>query len=160
MNKKICFEDIEHIIRETLDLGKAFKISPNGSSMMPLIRQGKDSVFIKKPGGSLKKYDIAFYKRNNGQFVLHRIIKVKKSGYVMCGDNQWLPEHGIKDSNILGVVTGIEREGKYISCQDPEYKKYVLKRVNTRVIRNLKQLSVYNVQKIYIKLFRKTRDKN
>ena len=79
MMEKIHFEDIEHIIRETLDMGKTFKISPNGGSMLPLIVQGRDSVYIKKPEGRLKKYDIAFFKRDSGECILHRVIKVKKN---------------------------------------------------------------------------------
>ena len=68
---QVHFKDIEHIILETLDMGKAFKIHPNGISMEPLIHQGRDAVFIKKPEGRLKKYDIAFFKRENGEYVLH-----------------------------------------------------------------------------------------
>ena len=152
MSTKIHFEDIEDIIRETLDSGKSFKISPNGGSMLPLIRQGIDNVYIKKPTEPLKKYDIIFFKRKNGSFILHRIIKVKKDGYVLCGDNQWLAEHGIKMNDVIGIVTEIERGGIRFSCDNPEYMNYVKKRVNTRVIRNIKPIFIYNLKRVYHKI--------
>lgn len=152
MSTKIHFEDIEDIIRETLDSGKSFKISPNGGSMLPLIRQGIDNVYIKKPTEPLKKYDIIFFKRKNGSFILHRIIKVKKNGYVLCGDNQWLAEHGIKMNDVIGIVTEIERGGIRFSCDNPEYMSYVKKRVNTRVIRNIKPIFIYNLKRVYHKI--------
>ena len=153
--EKIHFQDIEHIIRETLDMGKTFKISPNGGSMLPLILQGRDSVYMKKPEGRLKKYDIAFYKRDNGKFVLHRVVKVKKDSYLFCGDNQWDVEKGIKDRNIIGVVSKLECDGKTILPDDTEYMKYVKKRVGTRVIRNWKKILLRFAVRVYRKIFKK-----
>ena len=61
-----------------------------GDSMLPLIRQGRDLVLIsRKPEGRLKKYDVPLYKRDSGQYVLHRILKVRKDDYIICGDNRW-----------------------------------------------------------------------
>ena len=149
---KIRFEDIEDIIKETLDSGKSFKISPNGGSMLPLIRQGVDSVYIKKPTEPLKKYDIVFFKRKNGAFVLHRIVKIERDGYALCGDNQWLAEHGIKRCDVIGIVCEIERGDVRFSCDDPKYMRYVKRRVNTRVIRNIKPIFIYNLKRIYHKI--------
>ena len=75
---------LEPIIQEKLNSGATVTIQPKGISMLPLIRQGQDEVVLKKPSGRLNKYDIAFYKRKSGQFVLHRIIKKRKNDYVIC----------------------------------------------------------------------------
>ncbi len=152
MKNRIHFSDIEPLIQETLDMGKAFKISPNGTSMLPLIVEGRDCVYIKKPQERLKKYDIAFYKRPTGQYVLHRVVKVKKSEYVMCGDNQWFLEHGISDNNIIGVVSKLECSGKVITPQTPKYRCYCFWWVNTRVIRHMKSILRYRASKLYHKL--------
>ena len=92
---------------------------------MPLIRQGKDLLIIEKVNGRLKKYDVPLYKRDSGQYVLHRILKVRKNDYVICGDNRWGREYGIQDRHIIGVLTGIIRDGKEISVNDKKYKIYV-----------------------------------
>ena len=52
-----------------------------GDSMLPLIRQGRDLLIIEKPHGRLKKYDIPLYRRDSGQYVLHRILKVRRNDY-------------------------------------------------------------------------------
>lgn len=96
-----------------------------GDSMMPLIRQGKDLLIIEKVNGRLKKYDVPLYKRDSGQYILHRILKVRKNDYVICGDNRWGREYGIQDRHIIGVLTGIIRDGKEISVNDKKYKIYV-----------------------------------
>lgn len=96
-----------------------------GDSMMPLIRQGKDLLIIEKVNGRLKKYDVPLYKRDSGQYVLHRILKVRKNDYVICGDNRWGREYGIQDKHIIGVLTGIIRDGREVSVNDKKYKIYV-----------------------------------
>ena len=96
-----------------------------GDSMMPLIKQGRDVLIIEKTYGRLKKYDIPLYQRDSGQYVLHRILKVREKDYVICGDNRWQKETGITDRHIIGVLTGIIRNGKEISVQDGKYQIYV-----------------------------------
>lgn len=96
-----------------------------GDSMMPLIKQGRDVLIIQKTDGRLKKYDVPLYQRNSGQYVLHRIMKVRADDYVICGDNRYHKEIGITDSHIIGVLTGIIRNGREISVTDLRYRIYV-----------------------------------
>ena len=96
-----------------------------GDSMMPLIRQNRDLLIIEKVSGRLKKYDVPLYKRDSGQYVLHRIIKVYKDDYVICGDNRWQKEYGITDHHIIGVLTDVIRNGKTISVNNKNYRLYV-----------------------------------
>ena len=97
-----------------------------GDSMMPLLRQRRDIIHISKAEGRLKKYDVPLYKRDNGQYVLHRILKVREKDYVICGDNRIGMEEGITDKHIIGVMTGVSRDGKFLSVNDTKYKLYVL----------------------------------
>ena len=96
-----------------------------GDSMMPLIKQDRDLVIIEPVHGRLKKYDVPLYKRDSGQYVLHRIMKVRENDYVMCGDNRWEKEYGITDRHIIGVLTGVVHNGKTIPVTDKKYKLYV-----------------------------------
>ena len=96
-----------------------------GDSMMPLIRQDKDLLIIEPVHGRLKKYDVPLYKRDSGQYVLHRILKVRQEDYVICGDNRWQKEYGITDKHIIGVLTGVVRNGKTIPVTDKKYLLYV-----------------------------------
>lgn len=96
-----------------------------GDSMMPLIKQGRDVLIIEKKNGRLKKYDVPLYQRDSGQYVLHRILKVRQNDYVICGDNRSHSETGITDRHIIGVLTGIIRNGREISVTDLRYRIYV-----------------------------------
>jgi hypothetical protein len=135
---------LEPIITEKLNAGATVTIQPRGTSMLPLIRQGQDEVILKKPTGRLKKYDIPFYKRESGQFVLHRIVKVRKNDYVLCGDNQTDYEYNITDDMILAVVDAIIRNGKTIPVTDKDYlaycKKHLLNTKKRRLIGKLKKV--------------------
>lgn len=98
-----------------------------GTSMRPLIRQGKDVMIISSLdhlGRDLRKMDVPLYKRENGQYVLHRIIKVNKDGYVIRGDNTYSNEYGVTDHQIIGVLSGVIRNGKEISVNSIGYKVY------------------------------------
>ena len=97
-----------------------------GNSMLPLLREGRDLFIIsRKPTGRLKKYDVPLYKRDSGQYVLHRILKVRRNDYILCGDNRWRREKGITDRHVIGVLTAIIRDGKTISVTDRRYRLYV-----------------------------------
>ncbi|MDD5947661.1 MAG: S24/S26 family peptidase [Oscillospiraceae bacterium] len=96
-----------------------------GDSMMPLIKQGRDVLVISKPNGRLKRYDVPLYKRDSGQYVLHRILEVRENDYVICGDNRWKKEYGITDRHIIGVLTGMIRDGREIPVTDRKYRLYV-----------------------------------
>lgn len=96
-----------------------------GDSMMPFIKQGRDVFVISRAEGRLKRYDVPLYKRDSGQYVLHRILKVRENDYVICGDNRYSREYGITDRHIIGVLTGIIRDGREIPVTDRKYRIYV-----------------------------------
>ncbi|SEH88074.1 hypothetical protein SAMN02910265_03176 [Ruminococcus flavefaciens] len=110
---------------EQLAKNGKFIYTNKGDSMMPLIKQGSDLLIIEPVHGRLKKYDVPLYKRDSGQYVLHRILKVRKNDYVICGDNRWIKEYGICDRHIIGVLTAVVRNGKEVSVHDRKYKLYV-----------------------------------
>lgn len=96
-----------------------------GDSIMPLLRENRDLLHIRKQEGRCRKYDVPLYKRDSGQYVLHRILKVTEHGYVICGDNRYRREYDITDRHIIGVLEGVTRDGKYIPVTDKGYLLYV-----------------------------------
>ena len=126
-NTEYCLSDAIEIIEEVLDSGGEFLLSPKGTSMLPLIVQGEDQVVLKKYGEKApQKYDIAFYRRSNGAFVLHRILKIQKDGsYIMCGDNQTILEHGISSQQLIAYVSLIRKKQRSVSPTSFRYRCYV-----------------------------------
>ena len=96
-----------------------------GVSMMPLLRQRRDVIVIRKKGPErCKKYDAVLYKRG-GRYILHRVVEVRLNDYVIIGDNCWQKEYGVTDDMILGIMTQVRRGGKTVSVDDPGYLRYV-----------------------------------
>ena len=84
-----------------------------GRSMRPFLRSGEDLMRIEARGEArLKAGDVGLYRRRSGRYVLHRIVKVRKEDYVLCGDNCWQLEPGIRDHQILGKLTAVIRQGR------------------------------------------------
>ena len=101
-----------------------------GVSMLPLIRENRDILIIKKARPeSLKKRDIVLFKRKNvkgrGKYVLHRVIKFLPGGkYFIAGDNCTSGEI-VEEKQIIGVLASIQRGEKIIYLKDFRYKIYV-----------------------------------
>lgn len=105
--REYAVEDMLNAMRAVMDSGGEFRLMPRGTSMLPYLKEGRDSVALVKLTGRARKHDILLYRRKNGKYVLHRVIKIGKSGYIMCGDNQTTPEPGITDEQIIGVVAAV-----------------------------------------------------
>lgn len=121
--KKISLEELYPIIKEKLEQGGTVEIPITGTSMLPLLVKGRDSVVI-APAEKIHINDIIFYRRDNGHFVLHRVVGKNDKGYILCGDNQWVKEYGITDKNIIGVVVELKVNGKIFCTDDEKYVKY------------------------------------
>lgn len=98
-----------------------------GVSMEPLLRQGRDLFTVrKKTDDRCEKFDVILYRRSPDQFVLHRVIEVGGQDYVTLGDNCLAPEYGIREEDVLGIMTSFIRKGKTYSTDDIRYRLYVL----------------------------------
>ena len=76
------------VLRELVKEGKEVSMLIAGSSMAPFLVHQRDYIYFKKPERNLRKGDMVFFERNNGQYVMHRIWKVKPDGYYIVGDAQ------------------------------------------------------------------------
>ncbi len=115
------------VMQEVIAAGGTAEITVTGNSMYPMLKHRVSKVKL-AAAGSLKRGDLPLYRRRNGAFVLHRVIRVSDDGtvYTMCGDNQYILEHGIAKDQILAVMTEFSRDGKkWTSSNNPAYKIYV-----------------------------------
>lgn len=114
-HKKVSFEDLYPLILDTVDAGNEFSFIAFGQSMLPTIRNGLDLVTLGPVKDNLCKNDIIFYRRNSGQFVLHRIVRVGEDSFDLCGDNQYCIEKGIHREQIIAKLVRLERNGETLS---------------------------------------------
>ena len=98
---------------EQLRLHGSYVSVPKGVSMRPLIRGDRDAVEIRAEDRPARPGDLVLYTRENGQGVIHRVIKVRPDGCrVLCGDNCWQPEY-VRPEQIAGFAVRICRDGKW-----------------------------------------------
>lgn len=111
-------------IAEVLSKGEIVITGFSGTSMLPLLRSGKDKVVIEKVTEKPKCNDVPLY-MSGGKYVLHRIVKIKPQGYIIRGDHLYRNEYNVTDKDIIGILTGFYRNGKFFSCKSFKYKLYV-----------------------------------
>ncbi len=110
--------------REFLAREEKLVYTGRGSSMKPLIRPAKDLIVVERLRRPPKKYDVLLFQRDCGDYVLHRLLQIRKDGYVLCGDNQWFRECGIREDQVLGVLTAVIRGGREIRMDSPGARLY------------------------------------
>lgn len=126
IDRVVCLEKMEQLvplIRETVAMGKSIRISPMGTSMLPMLRQGIDSVVLSAPPQQLRKFDLPLYRRDSGQYILHRVVSAE-NGYTCVGDNQFRYEQGIRHDQVIAIVTGFYKKEKYYSVSCLSYRAY------------------------------------
>ena len=97
-----------------LDEVEAVPLVISGSSMTPFLVGGRDTVYLSKPSGPLKKGDMVLYQRQNGSYILHRVWKVEEDSFTMVGDAQFFLEPGIKQEQVRAIVKAVRRKGKLL----------------------------------------------
>ena len=124
LNDEQCrLENLMPLILDSLDRGNTVRFSPRGVSMLPMLRQGIDSVELGPLPERLKKYDLPVYRYPSGKYVMHRVVKVEEDHYVCLGDNTYTLEH-IQHEQLIGVVTAFKRGEKRIEVENTAYKLY------------------------------------
>lgn len=113
-----------HTYEEELSRTGAIAFPVKGISMRPLIKAGRDAVFVTAKQDRLSRFDVGLFKRDNGDYVLHRVLVAQAGGYLFCGDSQTFTEQ-IREEQVLGTMSGLVRKGKPIDLSGAAYRAYV-----------------------------------
>lgn len=116
-------EDLVPLFLERLEAGQQVRFSPMGTSMLPMLREERDSVVLSPVPQRLRKYDLPLYQRDSGAYILHRVTAVGET-YTCIGDNQFVYEHGVRPDQVIAVVTGFRRKGRDHTVTEPGYRFY------------------------------------
>lgn len=101
-------------LRELVENGQQVSLKISGNSMMPFLIHGRDTILFGPVEKELKKGDMVFYQRTDGQYVMHRICRVAPEGYYIIGDAQCDIEGPVDRSRIFAIVSAACRKGKWI----------------------------------------------
>ena len=106
------------ILKELTEEGREVSMLIAGSSMSPFLIHERDMIYFKKPDRELKKGDMVFLQRRSGQFIMHRIWKVRPEGYYIVGDAQTQIEGPVERDQIFARITKVRRKGKWLEPGD------------------------------------------
>lgn len=116
---------MNNIERSIKELGYAV-VPIKGTSMMPLLKEGRDRVELKPYCHErLKKGDVVLYKKNDGTLVLHRIIKTENGEFfTVLGDHQFKNAERVNNNQIIAVACGFFIKGHYVNEKTRWYRLY------------------------------------
>ncbi len=113
-------------ITEALKEGSNVRLTVSGNSMFPLFANRRDTVELKyvENESQIKKYDIVFYRRANGQYVLHRVLEKHNSHLIIAGDGEIEKEYAVEAKSVIAKVIAFTRKGKHASIDSTPYRIY------------------------------------
>lgn len=114
-------------IEEELATRGVFYATTVGDSMAPLFHTHEKVVRYKPVTCRLSRWDVPLVKREDGHYVLHRIVKVLPGGYITRGDNRRKCDPFVPEEQVVAVMDGYYEGETFVSVTDPDYLAYVAK---------------------------------
>ena len=141
-------------IEEVMELQGSYIGPTVGVSMLPMLKNRRDTIVVKPKTERLKPLDVALYRRGDA-YVLHRVLRPVEGGYIIRGDNCYSDEN-VPEEAVFGVLTEFFRKDKHYFCTDKKYLRYAQRRVKTYKFRRFFvriKWKVKNLVKRVLRLF-------
>jgi len=111
----LSMEALVELIKAVTEKGKSFRVQALGFSMYPFIKDSDYITISPLTSGYPRMGDVvAFIQLGTRKLIVHRIIESKGDYYLIKGDNKPAPDGLIPKANILGYVTGVDKDGKFV----------------------------------------------
>ena len=148
--------ELARLAAEFVSEGKEVVIWAKGSSMKPLLRDGKDKIIL-SAFSEINIGDVVLYKRETGMYVIHRIVGMTPDGYELLGDYQTFTEKGIKKEQIIAKAVGYIRNGKELPIDSKAVLIYEKIWCNTLTFRKLYFFFYYRLASLKREIFKNAR---
>ncbi len=116
-NAAYSINDLMPLIEECISNGTNVKMQVSGISMTPILHNLQDTVTLAE-AHNVKKYDIVLHRRENGEYILHRIIKKKGDVLTIAGDFETEKEYPVYTRQVIAKVVAFCRNGKDYKPED------------------------------------------
>ncbi len=116
-NARYSINELMPLIKEYISAGTDVRLHVSGISMTPILHDKRDTVVLSKPD-KIKKYDIVLHQRENGQYIMHRIIKKRGDVLTIAGDFEIEKEYPVYTDAVIAKVTSFVRNGKSYTPND------------------------------------------
>lgn len=116
--KKIPNEVFFDYVVSQLREGHTVSIPLTGTSMSPLLREGRDNLVLAPlpPDAPLRRYDVVLF-RYRGGYLLHRIVRIEGDTVTTRGDALASLEQ-VPRTDIVAILIAVQntQTGKVINC--------------------------------------------
>lgn len=103
-----------NVICEIIRCGEEVSIPVKGISMQPFLKEGRDAVILASADQKLQIGDIILYRRQNGQYVLHRIVRKNGGMFYLRGDaHSGIPEP-VRREQICALAVWFHVRGQWL----------------------------------------------
>lgn len=93
-------------ISSLLAEGREVSFTPKGTSMLPFIRGGRDSVTLKKLA-EVKVGDIVLVRLPDSRYVLHRVWSLDGDSLELMGDGNLVGKEKCRLADVMGTTVSI-----------------------------------------------------
>lgn len=115
--KLINVDSMLPTILEIMGEGRRVRITVTGMSMYPFLRGNIDSVELSSINfAELLRGDIVLIKRDNGAYILHRVVHKGKERFFLAGDAQQWIEGPLRPDQLVAKVVTVWRKDSSIPC--------------------------------------------
>ena len=131
----LSIHDLMPLIEERLQSGTEVALTVRGTSMDPYLVDKRDTVYLTAPGDRVfQKGDIVFFRRDDGSYAMHRILRVNPNGsFDIVGDNQCVCDTGITRERIIAYVPKVTRKGKEMSTESGFWRFAMIQYMHVRM---------------------------
>jgi signal peptidase I len=137
------------LLESALQEGAEARFRVDGRSMLPFIRPG-DTVYVRRAGGDGARLGDVVAVRGipGGSLLVHRVIKRRGRAVVLRGDNTIMADGEYPETEVLGVVGAVERQGRNVWFGAGLWGPPVALAVRAGVVCRLNRLTLFVAQRV------------
>lgn len=122
---RVDTEEYLNAVSALIAEGREVTVPVRGGSMNPFLVDNRDCVLLVPVPERLRRGDIVLFRRSSGQYVLHRIVAVRRSRpgghepvYFMRGDAQEMTEGPVARAQVRALAARVMRHGRWLTDRD------------------------------------------
>lgn len=114
---KMSPDELFEFARREVGDGRELLVAVAGTSMLPYLYPGRDSVLLAAPPGGAFRRDVVpgqiVLAKTDAGVVLHRVMECRGDRVVLMGDHNLCRRETCAISEVAAVVVAVERDGRY-----------------------------------------------
>lgn len=110
-------------IAELLSRGEEVAFRLRGNSMLPLLRDGRDTVIVAPcDPQQVAPHDVLLF-RHHGRYILHRLVRREGERLLLAGDGNYRTTEQCTTAEVVGRLVAVRRpSGAVLRCDSRSWR--------------------------------------